>query len=318
MVKLRQFFEFTPRRIAGGYALFGILWIALSDRLVFFVFGSGSSSFAIQTVKGWAFVGLSAALIFGVVRFRERQLDASKRRAIATGQQLQVLQRLFRHNVRNDMTVVRGFLSLARKRNADQDVGSWLREIEESTADLLEMSEKLQILNDIEVGEDPGKPIDVALVIDQEVTRFRDRYPEVTVETDLPEHLHVQADWSIQHAIREALENAMDHHHAPEAERRVEIVGTKTMSEVRITITDDGPGIPIAEVEPIESGTERPLAHGSGVGLWVIAWLCRSFDGSVTFDDEDGTTVEMTFKQADPIEHVTERLKRELELVTAE
>ncbi|MDZ7849904.1 MAG: HAMP domain-containing sensor histidine kinase [Halodesulfurarchaeum sp.] len=312
MVKFRQLFDFTPRRIAGGYAVSGAAWIALSDRVVFDLFGSASASVLIQTVKGWIFVGVSAGLLFGLTRVREEQLEASKRRAIATGQQLQVLQRLFRHNVRNDMTVVRGNVSLIREQNADPTVETWLGEIEESTTDLLAMSEKLQILNDVEVGENPERAVDIVSVIEMEVNRCQDSYPEATIETDLPEQRSVEADWSIQYAIREALQNAMDHHNTPEAERHVEITCAETVSEVRIEIADDGPGIPADEIAPIESGTESPLAHGSGVGLWIIAWLCQSFDGSIDFDGSDGTTVGMTFTRADPIEQVTGRIKHEL------
>ncbi len=312
MIQLRRILELTPRRIAGGYAVFGIFWILLSDQLVFSIFGTDATSRLLQTIKGWVFVALSAALILGLTRVREQQLAASEQRAIRAGQQLQVLHRIFRHNVRNDMTVIRGFASLIRERNTEAEFDPWLREVSETARDVIGMSEKLQIVNDVDIGEAQDKPVDMVSVLEAELERFETRYPEVTVKTELPDQLFVSAGWTIQYVIREALQNAMDHHTDPPADRRITITAEKKISDVTIEISDNGPGIPEDEIAPIESGTESPLSHGSGVGLWIISWLCRSFDGSVRFETDDGTTVSFTLERAAPFEQVTGRVQHEL------
>jgi signal transduction histidine kinase len=312
MVQLGRVFELSPWRIAGGYAAFGIAWILVSDRLVYAVFGADSTSLLVQTAKGLLFVGVSAAMIFGLTRAYEAQLAETKGRAISLSEQLQVLHRIFRHDVRNDLTVIYGFAELLRAERRTDQFEAWTQEILETARDLIGMAEKLRIVNEVDIASTAEEPIDVVPIIEHEIEHFRDRYPEATFRTDLPDRLDVFADPSFQYAIHEGLENAMVHHTAPEGERHVEIAADETVSEVTVEITDDGPGIPPEEVAPVESGSEGPLSHGSGVGLWIISWLCRSFDGSVGFDGGDGTTVRMRLEQAEPIEHVTDRLQYEI------
>jgi len=55
-------------RVALWYALFGGLWITLSDRLLAALITDIAALTRLQTYKGWAFVGASALLIFVLLR----------------------------------------------------------------------------------------------------------------------------------------------------------------------------------------------------------------------------------------------------------
>lgn len=55
-------------RVALWYALFGGLWILLSDRLLAAVVTDITTLTKLQTYKGWTYVALSALLIFGLLR----------------------------------------------------------------------------------------------------------------------------------------------------------------------------------------------------------------------------------------------------------
>jgi PAS domain-containing protein len=63
-------------RVALLYALFGVAWIAVSDRLLEALVADPHVLTRLQSYKGWAFVAASAALIYGLVR---RELDARER-----------------------------------------------------------------------------------------------------------------------------------------------------------------------------------------------------------------------------------------------
>lgn len=66
--------------IALVYAAFGIIWIAASDTVLAALVSDAAQLTAIQTWKGWFFVGLSAALIYGVaVRLLRAIEDQEKR-----------------------------------------------------------------------------------------------------------------------------------------------------------------------------------------------------------------------------------------------
>ncbi|MFT4947784.1 MAG: sensor histidine kinase regulating citrate/malate metabolism, partial [Natronomonas sp.] len=83
------------------------------------------------------------------------------------------------------------------------------------------------------------------------------------------------------------------------ADRRVEITVTKYATGYRITVFDDGPGIPDSELAAIDAGSESPLQHGTGLGLWRIKWGIKKLNGTVSFKNDSGTTVQMTVPNHD-------------------
>jgi len=54
--------------VAASYALFGALWIFFSDQLLLLVTNDANYLAQLQTVKGWFFIGLTAVLLFLMVR----------------------------------------------------------------------------------------------------------------------------------------------------------------------------------------------------------------------------------------------------------
>lgn len=62
--------------VASIYAVVGILWVSLSDRILAFLVTDVTTVTAIQSYKGWLYVLLTAALIYYLV---ETQTDASAR-----------------------------------------------------------------------------------------------------------------------------------------------------------------------------------------------------------------------------------------------
>jgi len=62
-------------RVTLVYALFGVLWIFLSDRMVGVLADNLEGFTFLQTTKGWIFVGLSSVLLFVLTRqaFKEQR-----------------------------------------------------------------------------------------------------------------------------------------------------------------------------------------------------------------------------------------------------
>lgn len=67
-------------RVAGTYLVAGVLWIVLSDRLLAAVIRDAGALSAIQTLKGWFFVAVSAALIAWLVAREARRLSRTEAR----------------------------------------------------------------------------------------------------------------------------------------------------------------------------------------------------------------------------------------------
>jgi len=66
---------------------------------------------------------------------------------------------------------------------------------------------------------------------------------------------------------------------------------TSTPAGCRVVISDDGPGIPAAELDSLAAGTETDLQHGRGLGLWQLKWGVDALNGDLAFETDAGTTV---------------------------
>src|SRR5690606_7389411 len=81
----------TPRQIALAaalvYALLGALWIAGSDQLVAILASGPEQLTRLQNAKGWAYIGITAVLAYGLVRgllWRDARLRAQTARLATT------------------------------------------------------------------------------------------------------------------------------------------------------------------------------------------------------------------------------------------
>ena len=53
--------------------------------------------------------------------------------------------------------------------------------------------------------------------------------------------------------------------------------------------------------EVFETGSETPLQHSSGLGLWIARWVVAAVGGEITAEDRDpqGTVVGILLPRAD-------------------
>lgn len=209
-------------------------------------------------------------------------------------QRLAVALRVLRHNIRNDLNVIRGW--------AESIVGgdgqATVREKIIVTVDkLLSISEKTRRMADL--GEPTGhgpREINVVERVRAIVDEFGATHPEATIELELPADAgDVRTEgYQLEVAMRNAIENAIVHNLAEAPWARVSI--RQDSAGRAIVVEDDGPGIPDTERLALEEGYETPLEHGSGVGLWMIQWCLRDLGGSVRLCDRDPTGTEISLE----------------------
>jgi len=216
---------------------------------------------------------------------REQDLDILK----------QVLTRVLRHNLRNDVTAIHGFAQSIAD-NAEDGAGEKAERIVRLTEKLTATSETARRIEDVIDADGPAE-FDPRAEVESAVADVRSEHPEATVEWDVPEGLAVLANPEFPAALAEVLENAVVH---SDEMPHVEIGGERSGRWVDLTIADDGPGIPDYELETIAQGEETALVHGSGAGLWLIQTAVEDSNGDVRFESgDDGTTVRIRVPAAD-------------------
>jgi len=214
-------------------------------------------------------------------------------------QRLDVLNRVLRHNLRNELNVVAGNAELLRRDvEPTGDIERRLDRIEETVDGVVARSEKIGHVSRM-VESDCDREFAATERVDSLADDIESAYDDLTVGVELPDSLTVVGGPCLERAFEELLENAAEH--AGDAPT-VEVRSTRHDEEfVEIRVADDGPGIEDQERTVIEAGRETALEHGSGVGLWLVNWVVRECGGSVEFaDDGDGCTVALDLRLADP------------------
>lgn len=213
-------------------------------------------------------------------------------------QRLDVLNRLLRHNLRNELNVVGGNAQLLRERVAvTPSVEKRLDRISETVETIVQRSEKVGHVSR-ELERDDPEPVALEPVVRDVVSTVRSAHPDAAVSVDVPGAVLVTGGRTLKLAVEELLRNAIEHSDQEEPAVEVRVTGGDD-GYVELRVADDGPGIEEQERRVIENGRETPLEHGSGVGLWLVAWVVREYGGTVEFADaDDGCTVVVRLPEA--------------------
>ncbi|MFB6092249.1 MAG: ATP-binding protein [Haloquadratum sp.] len=218
--------------------------------------------------------------------------SASERRQ--REQVIQVLNRVLRHNLRNDMNVIAGTAEILREEAPEADADLVAR-IAEKSEHLIDLSEKARRLEQtLSTSPDPHHQ-DVVPLVRQAVAGIREEYPRAELRVSAPETLLAWASPDLRTALRELLENAATH---AGDQPTITLACEADDQQAVIRVADDGPGLPAQERSVLESGEETPLVHSSGLGLWLVYWIVERLDGELDVREAaEGTSIEIRLRR---------------------
>lgn len=239
---------------------------------------------------GWS-LGTSAG---GLVGYYVERVRAERAAQVQLTGRLTVLHRVLRHNIRNEVGVIRGIADSAAEATEDPDVATDLRTLIDHVDRVHELSEKAQTLADL-WNAGGSVETDLAAVARAELRRFRDQHPAVEVDASIPDRATAVVHPSVEVAIREALGNAAQHNDDTVA---VSLTVDEGESWTTVTVVDDGSHIPEEELDALSELHEFPLKHVTGLGLWVIYWVVELSEGRLEIENCDprGVRVELRFR----------------------
>lgn len=206
-----------------------------------------------------------------------------------------LINRILRHEVLNAAAIVQGYADLL-SRSSDEDSVAAVKEAGERIETTVEEVGTIADDSATELG-----PIDVGAVATQEADRYDGRVT-ATVEADT----YALVDHRVRIVVRELLANAVEHGISDadtggDTDDPVTIAVTAEERTVTVRVADDGPGMADRHRELLETGAlpeyDDPT---SGFGLQTVRLLVERYDGSVTVDTDDGTTVTVSLPRIDP------------------
>jgi PAS domain S-box-containing protein len=214
--------------------------------------------------------------------------------------QLQVLHRLLRHNLRNDLNVIEGFAEMLKNELDDEQYRQFATRIHTNATQLAELSETAKTIEAVAGHRSlTREPIPIGNLIRSTVETCAQSYEHADIFLeDLPESA-VSAGPHLETAIGELVENAIEHNDADSP--RVSISVEVDAETATVTISDNGPGIPSEEWAVVTGDKEiSQLEHGSGLGLWLVRWVTEGYGGDLTYHCwGEGSTISIQLPLAD-------------------
>jgi PAS domain S-box-containing protein len=211
------------------------------------------------------------------IGFQQDVTDRKRRQKL-----LDVMNRVLRHNIRNELSVIIGANGMM---GGDADDPS--ATVQAAAERLLSLADRArEIYSYTQRDRDPER-IDPGQMVDDFAEAFDDEHPEARLRSVVDTHRDIAAGSELRYAVSELVENALTHDPAPDT--TVEVSARDDGDEMVVTVTDDGPGIDDTEKAVVEAGRESPLEHGAGLGLWFVNWVVTRYGGSFQVAARDGT-----------------------------
>jgi signal transduction histidine kinase len=212
-------------------------------------------------------------------------------------QRIQVLNRVLRHNLRNDLNAAKGYVGVMA--DGGPEAERYEQKVETILDDLVTIGKKAQSTEHV-LDADPlsESAIPLPALITDALESINEEYDEPPVSGSVPKSTALRINpVVIGSVIEELIDNAVRHTDSA-------VTVSYDAEASTLVVADDGPGIPDHEIAVLDNAQETDLEHGSGLGLWLVKWGTDSFGGTVTFDtDETGTEVRIDI----PAEHVEEK-----------
>ena len=221
---------------------------------------------------------------------------------------LEVLNQVVRHDIRNDLQVVLTYTETLQSyvKDGGKEYVERILEAGRNAVDITTTARdvtEVMIQSDIEL-----HPVSLRYVLENEIDDIRSSREEALIRVDgsIP-GVMVRADDMLESVFRNLLVNAIKHNDKEVSEVTTSV--TCNDGTVSVRIADNGPGISEDRKEKVfEKGEIGLDSEGTGLGLYLVDTLVGRYDGDVRVEDNDpeGTvfTVELPRATSESAESV--------------
>ncbi|MFC7072599.1 histidine kinase N-terminal 7TM domain-containing protein [Halovenus rubra] len=221
-------------------------------------------------------------------------------------ERLSVFNRLLRHNLRNELTVIQGRAAILSE-NLGDGQQEHVEQIHNTANRLDHLSNKVRTIDQRINAETVPSEVDLAERVESVIATLSSERQGTTIKTNLPDELTISCVHStlIDLIVKNLVENAIKHNDSddPLVAVRLSIRGERN-APVSLVIADNGPQIPRHEIKAIRSDKKTQLEHSVNIGLWTVNWCVRRLGGSLSFDTSQfgGNRITITLPST-PLQH---------------
>lgn len=240
--------------------------------------GNFGHTLDLEAAEEWTQIGEGFNTMTIGLQRRERQIRERERR-------LSVLNRVLRHNLQNDLTVVQGYAEVLPSMEDKSQREDASDKILEKSRELVEHGKKARRLETVmENAEEGTTEVNIGPKVRDSLDEYEQEYPNFEIRLEEPENTWVDAVSGLEFGIEQLIENAFEHNNSDDP--YVDVSIERTDDDVVMIVQDNGPGIPKHEWEVLVQDEETSLEHGSGIGLWLAYWAVIKSDGALEFGEQ--------------------------------
>ncbi|MFW5900833.1 MAG: ATP-binding protein [Halodesulfurarchaeum sp.] len=240
---------------------------------------------------------------FVAINHEITELKVLEERLRERGEQLALLNRVLRHDVRNDMTVIKGWAQTIDP-HGDEATREIIDRIVSASTHVIELTISARdLIEAIDSGAEPElEQVDIGEILEEEVRKRQERYEFATIEVESQgAEYPVLANELLASVFRNLINNAIQHHDSQSPHVWISI--EQSDSHITVDIADDGPGInPSFRDRLFEAEAKGLDSTGTGMGLYLVDRVMKIFDGDVRVVENRprGTRFVLTFPMATP------------------
>ena len=284
----------SARRLAGTYAVFGIIWIFASSWIAANLSASVQAMRGIEIAKGSGFIFLSTALLYLVSRRLFLRIGEAERRIAAQREALELAEgRAYSasfagallHDINNYLMIgIHAAENLSRSDDLGDDERQWVEAVLEHGRMIHDLSKRFQAIGRCELSI-VFEEVDVEAFVAQ-IIRFMRHHPRVRgcelVTSGTCRRPLRASKTLLQQILTNLIVNAAE---ALGNQGKIEVEMREGKEHLTLAVHDSGEGVPVEDRATIFSLFVSRREGGIGIGLASVKACVESHGGEIEVGD---------------------------------
>lgn len=221
---------------------------------------------------------------------------------------LKILNRVLRHNLKNDANVIMGYIDAVRSETDNEQHKEFLTKAESRVQALLEQAETARSLESVlSDNDEPLTRVRLETTVNNTIKSVRAKHQQATFKRDLPqEPLYCIADEGLKKALEAVIDNGVVHN--DNQNQVVSVTVEKTPDDmIHVIVEDNGSGVDLDDEKHVFGRKERDqIEHGQGLSLFFVDQLMNRYQGSVDLGESEslgGAKFTLELRAASPLDN---------------
>lgn len=226
-------------------------------------------------------LGVTIGAITGFVGgYYYARSSENAREATETMSTLGFTNRVLRHDIKNDMTVIKGRANIIIDADPDDElIEESARTIDRQVQKVLDVIDSTGAISEALSPDREFGSVDLVPIVEEVVDHSDDSLPG-TVTAEVPASAEIRANESVRTVVSNLVENGLEHNDSDDPWVFVTIEPNE--ETVELCVEDNGPGVPDGEKREIFEPRLEDTGRG---GLHVVRTLVESYGGSIHVED---------------------------------